>query len=278
MIMATKVKVAYLGPKGTFTEQAARSYFLDNYEFIEYRDIPEVFTAISSGFVKFGVVPIENSIEGSVNIALDLLFESDFKVSGEIEQRIIQNLISEDNVDLTDVKKVISHPQAIAQCRNFLKLKLPKSERIEVASTSTAIKTVKGSTDLAAIGSELAAKSYKMKILCPGIEDNPNNSTRFFVLSQQEPAPTGNDKTTIIFSVKHAPGALYDALGVFASRDINLTKIESRPTRKKPWEYIFYCGFEGHKDESLIQEVLIELKDKTTFLKVLGSYPKAKMT
>ncbi len=278
MMMATRVKVAYLGPKGTFTEQAARSYFLDNYDFIEYRDIPEVFTAISSDSVKFGVVPIENSIEGSVNIALDLLFESDFKVSGEIEQRIIQNLISEDNVDLTDVKKVISHPQAIAQCRNFLRFKLPKSERIEVASTAEAVKAVKGSTDMAAIGSELAAESYKMKILYPGIEDNPNNCTRFFVLSQQEPAPTGNDKTTIIFSVKHAPGALYDALGVFACRNINLTKIESRPTRKKPWEYIFYCGFEGHKDESLIKDALNELKNKTTLLKVLGSYPKAKMS
>lgn len=276
--MAIKEKVAFLGPKGTFTEQAARSYFLDNYEFVEYRDIPEVFTAISSGLVKFGVVPIENSIEGSVNIALDLLFESNIKVSGEIEQRIIQNLITEDNVSIRDIKKVISHPQAIAQCRDFLKSKLPKSERIEIASTSAAVKAVKGTTDMAAIGSELAAKSYKMKILCAGIEDNPNNSTRFFVLSQQELAQTGNDKTTIIFSVKHAPGALYDALGVFASRNINLTKIESRPTRKKPWEYIFYCGFEGHKDEKLIQEVLNELKDKTIFMKVLGSYPKAKIT
>ncbi len=274
--MSSNVTVAYLGPKGTFTEQAARSYFSEAKEFVECRDIPEVFNAVASYVAEFGVIPVENSIEGSVNIALDLLLESDLRVSGEIEQRIVHNLIAKEDVELSRIRGVISHPQALAQCRNFLKTNLPRAEIIEAGSTAAAVKIAKGAGDLAAIGSEFAAKVYGLKILAKGIEDNPNNFTRFLVLSHRRAERTGNDKTSIIFSTRHAPGMLHEALGVFAKRKINLTKIESRPTRKKLWEYVFYCDFEGHEKEKLIQDSLNDLKDKTILLKVLGSYPKAR--
>jgi len=274
--MTSKVKVACLGPKGTFTEQAARSFFQQESEFIECRDIQEVFSAVASNIAEFGVMPVENSIEGSVNLALDLLLESDLRVTGEVEQRIVHNLIARDEVELSRIRGVVSHPQALAQCRSFLKTRLPQAEIIEVGSTAAAVKTVKATGDLAAIGGEFAAKVYDMKILARGIEDSPNNFTRFLVLSHRHAKRTGNDKTSIIFSTKHAPGMLYEALGVFAKRKINLTKIESRPTRKTPWEYVFYCDFEGHTDEKSVQDALDELRDKTILLKILGSYPKAR--
>jgi chorismate mutase/prephenate dehydratase len=274
--MAGKIKIAYLGPKGTFTEQAARTFFPGPHEFMECRDISEIFTAVTSNVAEYGVAPVENSIEGSVRIALDLLLESDLKVTGEIEQRIVHNLITEESVEISSVRAVVSHPQAFPQCRNFLRKSLPQAELVEVGSTAAAVNAARGTKDVAAIGSELAAKIYSMKILVRGIEDNPNNSTRFFVLGYRAAKRTGNDKTSIIFSTKHAPGALYEALGVFAKRKINLTKIESRPTRKTPWEYVFYCDFEGHREERLIQDTLNELKDKTILLKILGSYPKAR--
>lgn len=273
--MSKAATVAYLGPKGTYSEQAARSYFPESSKFIECRDIPEVFASVSSNSAAFGIIPVENSIEGSVNIALDLLFESELNVTGEVEQRIVHNLIAKDDVVLSRIRAVVSHPQALAQCRNFLRTRLPEAEIIEAGSTAAAVKTAKSSNDMVAIGSELAAKSYSMKILISGIEDSPNNYTRFLVLSHWQAARTGNDKTSTIFSTEHAPGALYEALGVFAKRKINLTKIESRPARKKPWEYIFYCDFEGHQEEEPIKEALGELRARTVFLKILGSYPRA---
>jgi prephenate dehydratase len=266
--------VAYLGPKGTYSEQASRSYFPES-TFIECRDIPEVFASVSSNSAVFGIIPVENSIEGSVNVALDLLFESELNVTGEVEQRIVHNLIAKDDIGLSRIRAVVSHPQALAQCRNFLRTRLPEAEIIEAGSTAAAVKTVRSSNDMVAIGSELAAKSYSMKILVSGIEDSPNNYTRFLVLSHGQAARTGKDKTSIIFSTEHAPGALYEALGVFAKRNINLTKIESRPARKKPWEYVFYCDLEGHQEEEPIKEALGELRARTVFLKILGSYPRA---
>ncbi|MGQ9638937.1 MAG: prephenate dehydratase [Candidatus Bathyarchaeia archaeon] len=270
------VTVAYLGPRGTFTEQAAISYFDRNVELIPCRDIPEVFATVSSSSSEFGVVPVENSIEGSVNIALDLLLESELKVSGEVELRVVHNLIARGHIELSRIRAVASHPQALAQCRNFLRENLPNAELIEVGSTAAAVKAIGAAGDIAAIGTELAANFYGMKVIARNIEDTPNNFTRFLILSHRDSQPTGKDKTSIIFSVVHAPGSLYEALGVFARRRINLTKIESRPTRKKPWEYLFYCDFEGHRNEELIQEALKELKDKTIFLKILGSYPRAR--
>jgi len=271
-----EVKVAFLGPEGTFSEQAAKKFFFSTpATFIECPSIPDVFRAVEVEDANFGVVPVENSLEGSVNLVLDLLVDSNLKIFGEIEEKISHNLIAKPGTKIEDVKIVISHPQALAQCRKFIEENLYEAKIKESTSTALAVKMAKKIKGAAAIGTELAAQIYGMEIIAKGVEDWPNNYTRFFVLSKNEAKPTGNDKTSIIFSVKHKPGALYQALEIFAKKQINLTKIESRPSRKKPWEYLFYCDFEGHKEQPPCNEALKELKERCAFIKILGSYPKA---
>jgi chorismate mutase/prephenate dehydratase len=270
------VKVAFLGPAGTFSEQAAKKFFFNTpATFLECPSIQDVFRAVSVGDADFGVAPVENSLEGSVNIVLDLLLNSSLKVFGEIEERISHNLIVKPGTKIEEIKLIISHPQALAQCKNFIEENLREVKIKECNSTALAVKMAKKIKGAAAIGTELAAQIYGLEIAARGIEDWANNFTRFFVLSKIEAKPTGNDKTSIIFSVKHKPGALYQALEVFAKKQINLTKIESRPSRRKPWEYLFYCDFEGHKEKTPCNEALKELKKKCAFIKILGSYPKA---
>ncbi|MBS7655013.1 prephenate dehydratase [Candidatus Bathyarchaeota archaeon] len=270
------IRVAFLGPAGTFSEQAAKKFFFNTpATFIECQSIQDVFRVVSVEDADFGVAPVENSLEGSVNIVLDLLLNSSLKVFGEIEEKITHNLIVKPGTKIGDVKLVISHPQALAQCRKFIEENLREVKIKECNSTALAVKMAKKIKGAAAIGTELAAQIYGMEIAAREIEDWTNNFTRFFVLSKIEAAPTGNDKTSIIFSVKHKPGALYQALKVFAKKQINLTKIESRPSRKKPWEYLFYCDFEGHKEKNPFNEALKELKRRCAFIKILGSYPKA---
>jgi len=269
--------VAFLGPRGTFCEQASRIYFKSSrVKFVEHPTITDVFRAIGVGEADYGVTPVENSTEGSVNVALDLLLTSDLKVCGEIEQRIRHNLITRSGTNWHNVQTVISHPQAIAQCRKFLEENLPQTKMKEVSSTSAAVRVAGKSKNMAAIGTELAAEIYDMDLAARGIEDNPKNYTRFFVLSRNDAKPTGDDKTSLIFSVRHIPGALFDALQALAKRRINLTKIESRPTRRVPWEYVFYCDFEGHRDEEKCRAAIKDLESKCIFLKVLGSYPRAR--
>lgn len=271
-----KFKVAFLGPRGTFCEQAARKFFSGLPAiFIEYLTIKDVFRAVLSNEVDYGVVPVENSTEGSISLTLDLLLNYDIKIYGEIEQKAVHNLIVKPGTKLKNIKIILSHPQALAQCKRFLEENLPKAKIKEVSSTSAAVKALKRLKNAAAIGSELAAEIYGCEILAKGIEDNPENYTRFFVLSKKDREPSGNDKTSIIFSVEHVPGALFRALEPFAKRKINLTKIESRPTRKKPWDYVFFVDFEGHKNEPHCKEALEELKRICSFIKILGSYPKA---
>ncbi len=269
------IKIAYLGPIGTFCQKAAFTFFSEKDAFlIDCSNISDIFRIVEDGRVDFGVVPVENSTEGSVNIALDLLLESEIHITGEIEERISHNLIAKSGTKLEEIRIIFSHPQAIAQCRNFLEKKFPNIQITETSSTAAAVKNLKDAKNSAAIGSDLSAKEYNMKILIEKIEDNPNNFTRFLVLGKKDCKPTGNDKTSIIFSVKHLPGALYQALGIFAKREINLTKIESRPTKDKPWEYIFFCDFEGHKNENKLQGALKELGNEAIYIKILGSYPR----
>ena len=276
-VQGKKETVAFLGPRGTFCEQASRTYFKNSsVKFIEHPTITDVFRAISVGEADYGVTPVENSTEGSVNVALDLLLTSDLKVCGEIEQRIKHNLITKPGTKWHNVQTVISHPQAIAQCRKFLEENLPQAKMKEVSSTSAAVRMAKKLKNTAAIGTELAADIYDMDPVARGIEDNPKNYTRFFVLSRNDAKPTGDDKTSLIFSVKHVPGALFGALQALAKRRMNLTKIESRPTRRVPWEYVFYCDFEGHRDEEKCRAAIKDLESKCIFLKVLGSYPRAR--
>jgi chorismate mutase/prephenate dehydratase len=269
------VKVAFQGEIGAYSESAIYEFFGSAAQPIPCKRFSDVFKSVESNEVDFGVVPIENSIEGSVTQVYDLFLEYDLKVYGEVVLKIAHCLIANPGTRLDSIKVIFSHPQALGQCRNFLE-KLG-CELISTYDTAGSVKMIKegNMVDAAAIASERAAKIYGMSILAKDISDNPNNYTRFFILSKFDAPPTGNDKTSIIFSTRHVPGALYRALGEFALRGINLTKIESRPTRQRPWEYNFYLDFEGHRTEPRCAEALEGLKSNAIFVKILGSYPKA---
>ena len=270
-----RVKVAFQGERGAYSESAVYKFFGDKTEVKPCKDLTEVFENVDKQKVPVGVVPIENSLEGSVNQTYDLFLTHNLKVQGEIIIRISHCLIANPSTSLEAVKTVYSHPQALAQCRSFLERL--GSNLIPTYDTAGSVKMLreKGLKDSAAVASEKAAEIYKMKILATEIEDTPTNYTRFFVISKSDSPISGEDKTSIIFAATHTPGALYHALGEFAKRDINLAKIESRPTKQKPWEYNFYLDFEGHRNEDNCSEALKALKRYATFIKILGSYPKA---
>ncbi len=270
------IEVAFQGEIGAYSEEAAFCFFGSSIQLRPCESLDEVFKVVQDGYAPYGVVPIENSLEGSISRTYDLLLDSDVKVYGEIELRITHCLIAGPQARLDLIREVYSHPQALAQCQNFLKHL--NCKLIPTYDTAGSVKMIKekGITDGAAVASERAAEIYGMKVLAREIEDNPKNFTRFFVLSKHDSPPTGNDKTSVVFSVKHKPGALYKALAEFAVRGINLTKIESRPTRQKPWEYNFYLDFEGNRDDPVVQQALEGLETTSLFVKVLGSYPKAK--
>jgi chorismate mutase/prephenate dehydratase len=269
------VKVAFQGERGAYSESAVYTFFGATADVKPCRDLAEVFESVDKQEAQFGVVPVENSLEGSVNQTYDLFLTYNLKVCGEIIIRISHCLIANPNTSLEAVKTVYSHPQALAQCRSFLE-RLGR-ELIPTYDTAGSVKMLKekGLKDAAAVASEKAAEIYGMKILAREIEDNPANYTRFFVLSQEDSPMTGRDKTSIIFSAAHTPGSLYTALGEFAERKINLTRIESRPTKQKPWEYNFYLDFEGHRGEGHCAEALKALEKSALFIKILGSYPRA---
>ncbi|PVX24627.1 MAG: prephenate dehydratase [Candidatus Bathyarchaeum sp.] len=270
------LKVAFQGELGAYSEMAVYSFFGKSAEVKPCKSFDEVFESVKTGDVNYGVVPIENSIEGSVNRTYDLFLEYDLKVCGEIIIRISHCLIAHKGTSINKIETVYSHPQALAQCRKFLEQhKLKSSSTFDTAGSVKMIKEEK-MMNAAAIASERAAEIYDMTILEKEIEDQKNNSTRFFVLDKQDSPYSGEDKTSIIFSTKSIPGALYKILGEFASRNINLTKIESRPTKQTLWEYHFYLDFEGHRTETKCQEALESMKDKTIFIKILGSYKAAK--
>ena len=269
------MKVAFQGERGAYSESAVYKFFGSSVDVKPCRDLAEAFESVDKQESKFGVVPVENSLEGSINQTYDLFLEHDLKVCGEVIIRVSHCLIANKGTTLEQVKTVYSHPQALAQCRNFLERS--GWELIPTYDTAGSAKMLKekGLKDAAAIASERAAELYGLKILAREIEDNPNNYTRFFVLSKEDSPKTGNDKTSIIFAAAHKPGSLYQALGEFAKRGISLTKIESRPTKQTPWEYNFYLDFEGHRSEPRCVEALEALRKYSAFVKILGSYPKA---
>jgi len=268
------VKVTYQGEKGAYSEMAVYKFFGSKVEPVPCKDFREVFESVKNGVVPHGVVPIENSIEGSVNQNYDLFLAYDLKVCGEVAIKLAHVLIANPKTELENVKNVYSHPQALAQCRSYLEKH--KWEIIPAYDTAGSVKIIKENnlTNAAAIASEKAADLYDMKILARNIADNPSNYTRFLVLGIEDAAPTGDDKTSIIFSAKHAPGTLYHALGEFATRNINLTRIESRPTKTTAWQYNFYLDFEGHRTEKRCAEALEALEKYAIFVKILGSYPR----
>jgi len=268
--------VAFQGEIGAYSEEAAFHFFGPSIQVKPCESLDDVFRAVEQGEVQFGAVPIENSLEGSISRVYDLLLDSSLMVCGETELRVVHCLIASPETRLDLIKRVYSHPQALGQCQAFLKHL--DCELIPTYDTAGSVKIIKekGITDGAAIASTRAAEIYGMQIIAKEIEDNPNNFTRFFILAKQDSPPSGNDKTSIVFSVKHRPGALYEFLKELTASNINLTKIESRPTRQKPWEYNFYLDFEGHRQDKASQKALDNLERTSLFVKVLGSYPKAK--
>jgi chorismate mutase/prephenate dehydratase len=270
-----KVKVAFQGEKGAYSESAVYTFFGGSADVKPCREFKDVFESVEKQKTKFGVVPIENSLEGNVNQTYDLFLKYDLKVYGEAIIRVSHCLIAHPNTNIEEIKTVFSHPQALAQCRNFLERSDWELTPTYDTAGSAKMLREKGLKDAAAVASERAAELYGLKILAREIEDNPNNYTRFFVLYVEDSPKTGKDKTSIIFGAAHKPGSLYEALGEFAKRSINLTKIESRPTKRTPWEYYFYLDFEGHRTEPACAEALIALRNHSSFIKILGSYPKA---
>lgn len=265
-------KVAYLGPRATFTHMACMQKFGSSAQYVPVHSIKEVFSEVERGRANFGVVPIENTTEGVVNHTLDMFVDSNLLIYGEILQEVSHHLLSKSGV-MEEVKKVYSHPHAIAQCRSWLETNLPHVPVAEVASTARAAELCIDEPSSAAIASELASQLYGLKVIKARIEDNLNNFTRFLVLSQKAPERTGKDKTSLMLSVKDKVGALYDLLRPFASHGLSMTKIESRPSRRKAWEYIFFVDVEGHIEEERVNKAVEEIKGRCLFLKILGSYP-----
>jgi len=277
LIQGLKNRVGYLGPNGTFTHQAALGYFPKaGSEFITSNSSLEIFEKVEKDLIDFGVIPIENSLQGTVRETLDLLIEKNVIIYGEIELRIIQNLISLEGSELSKIKNIISHPQAFAQSRAWIKANLPNATLISVNSTAEAARKVKELEDesYAAIGTEFSSQIYNLKVLNSNIEDSSLNVTRFLIISKKEnEQKEGKIKTSVVFFNKHTPGSLYRALKIYADANINLLKIESRPRRKGRWEYIFLMDFEGNKEDPKIKKVLGMMSEHVIWHKILGSYP-----
>lgn len=265
--------IAYLGPDGSFSHRAALHKFGAAAELVPVGNFEEVFTEVENGRSSFGVVPVENSVEGSIGNVLDLLSGSSVSIVAEFFEIINHFLLSQSG-DINDIKVVASHPQPIAQCRKWLNKNLPAPEYIETKSTTEAAKLASEKHEYAAIASEHAASIYNLKTVQNNIEDHNLNTTRFFVIGDKINKPTGEDRTSIVFTLKDKPGALQRAFfQPFADEEINLTKIESRPSKENAWEYRFFVDFKGHKDDELIRGLLREVKTNCEFFKVLGSYP-----
>jgi len=269
------LRVAYLGPPLTFTHLAALSNFGSSVDYVECSGIGEVFSEVEKARSGYGVVPIENSIEGAVNYTFDMFVNSDLRICSEIYFEISHNLLGRVR-DMKRIKKVYSHPQVFAQCRKWIEKNIPRAELIEVSSTSKAAERSAGEKNSACIASLMAAGNYGLRALARCIEDTAHNVTRFLVIGRDSAKPTGNDKTSIMFSIKDKVGALHDMLIPFKKNRINLTKIESRPSRLKAWEYYFFMDLEGHSSSKKVKKALRELAKDCAYLKVLGSYPVGK--
>ncbi len=266
------LKVAYLGPPATFTHQASLHKFGSSVDYITCNSITEVFREVDNGRATYGVVPIENSIEGAVNHTLDMFIDFELKICSEIYLEISHNLLS--RTRLKNIKTIYSNPQVFGQCRNWIEKNLPLAELVEVTSTTRAAEIASRKRGTAAIGSILAAEVYNLNVLAKTIEDSAHNVTRFLVISRSlYPKPTRSDKTSLVFSIKDRIGALHDMLVPFKKNGVNLTKIESRPSKQRAWDYYFYVDLEGHINKEKVKRAIDGLKKVSTYLKILGSYP-----
>lgn len=271
--MTQKRRVAFQGVHGANSEQALHQHFGDTAEAVPCRDLSAMFEAIQSNRVDFAMLPVENALAGAVSMAYELLMDSDLRIQAEEFLLVHHMLVAPKGTALSDLKYVRSHPQALAQCSHFIRrMHLEPIPWHDTAGAAHDLATAP-EPNTAAISSRLAAELYGLDILSSEIEDVPFNFTRFFILGHNDPEPGEYNKTSIVFATRNRPAALYDCLGEFASRGLNLTKIESRPRRNRPWEPIFFLDFEGHWQESACQEALARLLQHASFVKMLGSYP-----
>jgi prephenate dehydratase len=270
------LRVGFQGERGAYSEAAAVAFFGDSVQPIPHNDFDSVFEAVTKGENERGVLPIENSLAGSIHRNYDLLLRHDLSIIGEIQLPIAHQLIALPGVTLADVKKVYSHPQALAQCEHSITRLLPQAARISTYDTAGSVKMIKEQniTDGAGLASAWAANIYEMNIIQPEMQDDPENYTRFVVVSPTPISPQGEAKTSIVFSMDNVPGSLFKSLAVFALRDIDLTKIESRPLQGKRWQYFFYIDFIGSQTEERCKNALNHLQEITSFFRVLGSYPR----
>ncbi len=268
------LEIAFLGPQGTFTQQAVFKHFGQAISTVPVSSIYEIFTTVENQHCQFGVVPVENSSEGVITHTLDRFITSSLKICGEVEIRVHQNLIGQVE-KLSDITEVYSHQQSLAQCKHWLDNHLPHAIRTPVSSNAEAVRLVAESKDKMAIAGEVAAQLYNLNILQKNIEDESNNTTRFIIIGQQEPTSTGLDKTSIMVSTGNRAGSLHEILEPFARHGISMSHIESRPSKQGLWDYVFFIDINGHKDDENVARSLAVLKKNVNVLEILGSYPKA---
>ncbi len=267
------LRIGYLGPPGSFSHLAARKKFGNSVEYDELTDFPSIFDAVARGHADYGLIPVENSTHGGVTASLDCFLETDARICAETLVAIHHNLLS--RVPLEKIKRVYSHPQALGQCRRWLASQLPHAERCDAASSSQATQVAAREDGAAAIGSTLSSQLYGVPILFDNIEDNPNNTTRFSIIGRQSPKPTGDDKTSIVFTTEHRAGALTDVLNVFRDHELNLTRLAERPSQRMNWEYFFFVDVLGHADDDHVATAIAEARKHCLQLTVLGSFPRA---
>lgn len=267
------IRVAFLGPEGTFTQEAVTKHFGHSAVLSPMMAIDEVFREVEAGSVNYGVVPVENSTEGVVTHTLDSFIDSNISICGEVVLRIHQNLLVSDVTHVDKITRIYSHPQSLAQCRKWLDANYPAAERVPVSSNAEAAKRIKGEWNSAAIASVCAAEIYELNVLAEKIEDSPDNSTRFLIIGREDVPPSGEDKTSLIVAVRNKPGALHDILEPFHRLGVDMTRLQSRPSQSSVWNYIFFIDIKGHKDDKVITEALGEVASASAELKILGSYP-----
>jgi len=269
-----ELSVAFLGPLGSYSEEAAIKQFGGLSRPVQCTSIDEVFRFVEARLVDYGVVPVENSTEGAIGRTLDMLLASSAQVCGEVDLAVHHNLLAK-TADKAKVETVLAHPQALAQCHEWLNQHLPGIQRLPVASNSEAARFAAERSEVAAIASRRAGELYGLNLLAENIEDDPRNTTRFLVIASHDVAPSGRDKTSLAMSARNVPGAIVELLGPLAENDVSMTKLESRPSHAGMWEYIFFVDIEGHRTDPKVARALAALQQKAAFLKVLGSYPVA---
>ena len=269
------IRVAFLGPEGTFTQEAALKHFGDSAISVPQSAIDEVFREVLAGACNYGVVPVENSTEGVISHTLDSFMASSLKICGEVELRIHQHFMIGPNTNKDSVTRVYSHAQSLAQCRQWLNSNYPNIERVAVSSNAEAAKRVQGEWNSAAIAGDMACELYNLEKMREKIEDRPDNSTRFLIIGRESVPRSGDDRTSIVVSVHNKPGALHDLLEPFRRYNVDMTRLESRPSRNSKWSYVFFIDLIGHIEDQPVADVLEELSSSVAELKILGSYPRA---